>query len=65
MCRGNWPDQGDDRHQSREHALKYYYAVKKYVAEAGVTDVNALVAFSGDLAVDGQRPVTEANEWLW
>lgn len=40
--------------QSREHALKYYFAVKKYVADEGYTDLKALVAFSGELELDGQ-----------
>ncbi len=38
--------------QSREHALKYYVAVKKYIGQQGYTDVKALVAFSGELELD-------------
>jgi type I restriction enzyme R subunit len=40
--------------QSREHALRYWQEIKKYVAEKGYSDLKALVAFSGDLTVDGQ-----------
>ena len=47
--------------QSREHALRYYYAVKKYVGEAGQGDVKALVAFSGDLTLDDGKPVKESE----
>ncbi len=39
--------------QSREHALKYYVAVKKYIDQQGYTDVKALVAFSGELELGG------------
>ena len=40
--------------QSREHAVRYYLAVKKYIEENGYDDVRALVAFSGDIQVDGE-----------
>jgi type I restriction enzyme, R subunit len=40
--------------QSREHALRYYFALKTYLQEKNYTDMKALVAFSGDLTVDGQ-----------
>jgi type I restriction enzyme R subunit len=46
--------------QSREHALRYYFALKTYLQEKGYTDMKALVAFSGDLTVDGQT-YTEAG----
>ena len=46
--------------QSREHALKYYFGVKKYIRENGYQDLKALVAFSGDLELDGQT-YTEAD----
>ncbi len=46
--------------QSREHALKYYFGVKNYIKAEGYADLKALVAFSGDLDVDG-LPRTEAD----
>ena len=42
--------------QSREHALKYWQHINAYVEEKGYKDLKALVAFSGDLKIDG-------NEW--
>src|SRR5438270_12335955 len=39
--------------QSREHALRYYLAVRDYLKQQSYTDLKALVAFSGDLAMDG------------
>jgi type I restriction enzyme R subunit len=44
---------------SREHALRYYFGVRDYVTEKGYTDVRPLVAFSGELEVDGET-YTEA-----
>jgi len=41
--------------QSREHALKYYFGVRDYIAEQGYDDLKALVAFSGELALDGEK----------
>ncbi|MHC0055591.1 type I restriction endonuclease subunit R [Actibacterium sp. D379-3] len=46
--------------QSREHALRYYFGVKKYIADQGYADLKALVAFSGELELDGQT-YTEAE----
>jgi superfamily II DNA or RNA helicase len=46
--------------QSREHALRYYFALKTYLQQKAYTDMRALVAFSGDLALDGQT-YTEAE----
>ncbi|MEQ8689386.1 MAG: type I restriction endonuclease [Pseudomonadales bacterium] len=40
--------------QSREHALRYFFGVRKYIEENGYKDLKALVAFSGDLTVDGE-----------
>lgn len=40
--------------QSREHALKYYFGVRTYIKAQGYADLKALVAFSGELEVDGQ-----------
>ncbi len=44
---------------SREHALRYYFGVREYIKEKGYKDVKPLVAFSGDLEVDGET-YTEA-----
>lgn len=38
---------------SRESALRYYFALKTYIEEKGYRDLKALVAFSGELHVDG------------
>lgn len=40
--------------QSREHALKYYFGVRTYIKAQGYADLKALVAFSGELEVDGE-----------
>lgn len=40
--------------QSREHALKYYRGVQTYIQAEGYADMKALVAFSGELELDGQ-----------
>ncbi|HAU1788575.1 TPA: type I restriction endonuclease subunit R [Legionella pneumophila] len=40
--------------QSREHALKYYFGIKKYIEERQYVGVKALVAFSGELEIDGE-----------
>jgi type I restriction enzyme, R subunit len=40
--------------QSREHALKYYFGIKKYIEEKNYSGVKALVAFSGELDLDGE-----------
>lgn len=45
---------------SRESALRYYFALKAYIEDKGYLDLKALVAFSGDLTVDGQSH-TEAE----
>lgn len=39
--------------QSREHALRYWQRLGEYIASKGYTNLKALVAFSGDLTVDG------------
>lgn len=46
--------------QSREHALKYFFGVQSYIKNQGYADLKALVAFSGDLDVNGE-PTTEAD----
>ena len=45
---------------SRESAVRYYFAVKAYIEDRGYRDLKPLVAFSGDLTVDGQT-YTEAE----
>jgi type I restriction enzyme R subunit len=45
---------------SREHALRYYFGVRDYIAARGYRDVKALVAFSGELELDGET-YTEAD----
>lgn len=45
--------------QSREHALRYYWGLRDYITRNGYTDLRVLVAFSGELEVDGQT-YTEA-----
>lgn len=45
---------------SREHAIKTYQAITKYITDQGYTDVRALVAFSSEIEVDGQ-PYTEVG----
>lgn len=46
--------------QSREHALRYYFALQAYIKEKGYAELKALVAFSGELMLDGQT-YTEAG----
>ena len=46
--------------QSREHALRYYFGVKKYIRDEGYTDLKALVAFSGEMELDDET-YTEAD----
>lgn len=45
---------------SREAALRYYRGIKKYIEEQGYGDLKPLVAFSGELSVDGHT-YTEAE----
>ena len=45
---------------SRLHAIKYFFAVKNYIAEKNLSKVNALVAFSGEVD-DGGKTYTESN----
>jgi type I restriction enzyme R subunit len=40
--------------QSREHALRYYFGVREYLKRQGYNDLKPLVAFSGDLMLDGE-----------
>lgn len=39
--------------QSREHALRYWQRLNGYIADKGYADLKALVAFSGDLNING------------
>jgi type I restriction enzyme R subunit len=45
---------------SRESAVRYYFALKTYIEDKGYSDLKALVAFSGELHVDGNT-YTEAE----
>ena len=45
---------------SRLHAVKYFFAVKKYIAEKNLSAVNALVAFSGEVE-DDDKIYTESK----
>nr|WP_321981834.1 type I restriction endonuclease [uncultured Cohaesibacter sp.] len=38
---------------SREHAVRTHFAIEQYIHDNGYTDVHALVAFSGEIDVDG------------
>ena len=38
----------------REHALRYFFGVRDYIDANGYTDLKALVAFSGELELDGE-----------
>lgn len=48
---------------SRMEAVRYKLALDAYLAESGYTDMNALVAFSGEVrdAQSGPEPFTESN----
>jgi type I restriction enzyme R subunit len=46
--------------ESREHALHYWKGLKGYIEKQGYTDMKALVAFSGDLDIDGATWTEEA-----
>ncbi|HEV2817044.1 MAG TPA: DEAD/DEAH box helicase family protein [Allosphingosinicella sp.] len=46
--------------QSREHALRYFFGVRDYIKSEGYADLRALVAFSGELSLDGET-YTEAD----
>jgi len=46
--------------QSREHALKYYFAIKQYIESHHYGDLKALVAFSGEMDFEGET-YTEAD----
>jgi type I restriction enzyme R subunit len=45
---------------SRAHAVRFYQALRKHIADHGY-DVGVLVAFSGDISLNGEAPVTEAS----
>jgi type I restriction enzyme R subunit len=45
---------------SRESAIRYYFALKTYIEDKGYSDLKALVAFSGELHIDGST-YTEAE----
>ncbi len=39
--------------QSREHAFRYYQTIKKYIKDKNYLNIRTLVAFSGELNIDG------------
>jgi type I restriction enzyme R subunit len=45
---------------SRESAVRYYFALKTYIEDKAYSDLKALVAFSGELHIDGNT-YTEAG----
>lgn len=45
---------------SRLHAVRYYFEFKKYILEKGYTDLDVLVAFSGEVK-DGDLSYTETG----
>ena len=46
---------------SREHAVRYHREFQRYIAKRGYTDLGVLVAFSGEVKVDDDNPVTEVG----
>ena len=46
--------------QGREHALRYWQHINKYLSENGIDNIRALVAFSGKFELDGET-WTEAS----
>ena len=51
--------------QSREHALRYYFGVREYLQKQDYTDLKALVAFSGELEVDGESMDGSSGERIF
>ena len=45
---------------SREHAVRFYMALRKHITDHGY-DLGVLVAFSGDVTINGGPAVTEAG----
>ena len=41
--------------QSREHAVRYFQRIREYLQNNKYNDIKALVAFSGELPVDGEK----------
>jgi type I restriction enzyme R subunit len=46
---------------SREHAVRYYREFQRYISKRGYADIGVLVAFSGQVKINGDDPVTEAG----
>jgi type I restriction enzyme, R subunit len=46
---------------SREHAVRYYREFNRYIEKRRYTDVGVLVAFSGQVKINGDEPVSEAG----
>ena len=40
---------------SRLHAVKYYFAIRDYIEKNNISDINVLVAFSGEVQDDGKN----------
>ena len=45
---------------SRDHAMRYYFGVRDYIAQQGYPELRALVAFSGELPFNDEK-YTEAD----
>lgn len=45
---------------SREHAVRFYLALRKHITDHGY-DLGVLAAFSGEVTVNGDAPVTEGG----
>ncbi len=46
---------------SRLHAVRYYQEIKKYIEDKNYSDINILVAFSGEVEVKDEEPYTEVG----
>ena len=46
---------------SREQAVRYHREFQRYITKRGYADIGALVAFSGQVKINGDDPVTEAG----
>ena len=46
---------------SRLHAVRYYQEIRRYIAEKGYKDIDILVAFSGEVEVEGEDTYTEVG----
>lgn len=46
---------------SRLHAVRYYQEIRRYIEEKGYKDIDILVAFSGEVEVEGENTYTEVG----